>query len=90
MKYDKLNSIKEVKNIFVVEDIKFYIRINSYVKKELSNYESVTILNDSVIMIQNISNFIYDLKGIVTYNELYCEFTNIKYKQEKKNKIKIE
>ena len=80
MKYDKLNSIKKLNNVFLVEDLKIYEKLNYFDKLNFGGVfdifcSSITILNDSVIMINDIKNFLYSLNYIITHNDLLCDFT---------------
>tara|TARA_R100000808_G_C2073757_1_gene100226 strand:+ start:254 stop:523 length:270 start_codon:yes stop_codon:yes gene_type:complete len=71
MKYDELNSIKKINNIFLVDDLTIWDKLSSYQDGYPSN---IVILNDSVIQIQDINYFIQDVSNIV--NDFQCGFND--------------
>jgi len=76
MKYDKLNSIKKLNNIFLVEDLRIWNKFCDY-----QNDHNILILNDSVIQIDNIDYFIQDVSNIINdFNHGFNDFTSFEIK----------
>lgn len=87
MKYCKLNSIKKLNNIFLVEDLKIWDKLSNY---NDFNYHNILILNDSVIQIHNIDYFIQDVSNIIfdhVFQNNYFTENEIKYIKSISNQL---
>ena len=85
VKYDKLNSIKKLNNIFLVDDLTIWNKLFNH-----QNGINILILNDSVIQIQDIDYFIQDVSNIINdFNHGFNDFTlnEIKYIKSISNQL---
>tara|TARA_R110002020_G_scaffold72074_2_gene185523 strand:- start:1837 stop:2103 length:267 start_codon:yes stop_codon:yes gene_type:complete len=85
MKYDELNSINELNNVFRIDNLKLWEKLQYH-----QSNQNIIIMNDSVISIDDIEYFIQDMISIIHAFKYVNDFTEheIEYIKNIVNKIK--